>query len=94
VRPTLSFTSPERMLNPAAVGRYIAEFSKALSAEVRMLLQEVGELRDERRRLQQCVLERISPVAGTQSFSQGNRGAHGGQVEARRRRRLQPRLDG
>ncbi|KAI0030150.1 hypothetical protein K488DRAFT_88043 [Vararia minispora EC-137] len=37
--------------------RYIADFSKALASEVRILLQEVGELRDERRRLQQEIAE-------------------------------------
>lgn len=35
--------------------RYINDFSKALASEVRILLQEVGKLRDERRALQQCV---------------------------------------
>ena len=32
--------------------RYINDFSKALASEVRILLQEVGKLRDERRQLQ------------------------------------------
>lgn len=36
--------------------RYINDFSKALASEVRILLQEVGKLRDERRALQQYVL--------------------------------------
>ena len=33
--------------------RYLNDFSKALASEVRILLQEVGKLRDERRALQQ-----------------------------------------
>jgi hypothetical protein len=32
--------------------RYINDFSKALAGEVRILLAEVGQLRDERRALQ------------------------------------------
>ena len=32
--------------------RYLNDFSKALANEVRILLQEVGQLRDERRALQ------------------------------------------
>lgn len=32
--------------------RYINDFSKALASEVRILLDEVGKLRDERRALQ------------------------------------------
>ena len=35
--------------------QYIDEFSKALATEVRMLLGEVGKLREERRNIQQCV---------------------------------------
>ena len=35
--------------------RYLTDFSKALASEVRILLQEVGKLRDERRALQQYV---------------------------------------
>lgn len=35
-----------------ALVRFLADFSKALSNEVRLLLQEVGQLRDERRQLQ------------------------------------------
>jgi hypothetical protein len=38
-----------------AIHRYINDFSKALAGEVKILLQEVGKLRDERRQLQQCV---------------------------------------
>lgn len=32
--------------------RYLNDFSKALASEVRILLAEVGKLRDERRQLQ------------------------------------------
>lgn len=39
--------------------RYINDFSKALASEVRILLQEVGKLRDERRQLQQYVLRLV-----------------------------------
>lgn len=39
--------------------QYLDEFSKALATEVRMLLGEVGKLREERRNIQQCVT--ISP---------------------------------
>ncbi len=35
--------------------QYLDDFSKALSAEVRMLLKEVGKLREEKRALQQSV---------------------------------------
>ena len=35
--------------------QYLDEFSKALATEVRMLLGEVGKLREERRNIQQCV---------------------------------------
>lgn len=35
--------------------QYLDEFSKALASEVRMLLGEVGKLREERRALQQYV---------------------------------------
>ncbi|ETW77500.1 hypothetical protein HETIRDRAFT_421624 [Heterobasidion irregulare TC 32-1] len=37
--------------------RYINDFSKALASEVRILLQEVGKLRDERRALQHEIAE-------------------------------------
>ncbi|PAV18234.1 hypothetical protein PNOK_0672000 [Pyrrhoderma noxium] len=40
--------------------KYINDFSKALANEVRILLQEVGELRDERRRLQFEIAELMS----------------------------------
>ncbi|EJD41560.1 hypothetical protein AURDEDRAFT_186512 [Auricularia subglabra TFB-10046 SS5] len=37
--------------------KYLNDFSKALAGEVRILLQEVGKLRDERRQLQQDISE-------------------------------------
>lgn len=36
--------------------RYIQDVSKAMAQEVRQLMQEVGQLRDERQKLQRCVL--------------------------------------
>lgn len=45
------------------VAQYLDEFSKSLAAEVRMLLAEVGKLREERRNLQQYVsLVFIQPI--------------------------------
>lgn len=41
--------------------RYLNDFSKALASEVRILLQEVGKLRDERRQLQQYASNRDRP---------------------------------
>ncbi|KAI0701978.1 hypothetical protein BC835DRAFT_145706 [Cytidiella melzeri] len=43
--------------NYGAPPKYINEFSKALAGEVRILLQEVGKLRDERRQLQHEISE-------------------------------------
>ncbi|KAI0089021.1 hypothetical protein BDY19DRAFT_947513 [Irpex rosettiformis] len=43
--------------NFGAPPKYINEFSKALAGEVRILLQEVGKLRDERRQLQHEISE-------------------------------------
>jgi len=40
--------------------KYIADFSKALASEVRILLAEVGKLRDERRALQYEIAELMS----------------------------------
>ncbi|KAI0725460.1 hypothetical protein C8Q72DRAFT_852166 [Fomitopsis betulina] len=45
---------------PSSQVRYINEFSKALASEVRILLQEVGKLRDERRQLQYEIAELMS----------------------------------
>ena len=36
----------------AVFDRYVNDFTKALASEVRILLAEVGKLRDERRQLQ------------------------------------------
>ncbi|KAF8214916.1 hypothetical protein K438DRAFT_765528 [Mycena galopus ATCC 62051] len=43
-----------------AVPKYINDFSKALAGEVRILLAEVGQLRDERRALQYEIAELMS----------------------------------
>ncbi|KAJ3554092.1 hypothetical protein NM688_g3287 [Phlebia brevispora] len=43
--------------------KYINDFSKALAGEVRILLQEVGKLRDERRQLQQEIAELMTVKA-------------------------------
>ncbi|KZV95823.1 hypothetical protein EXIGLDRAFT_765900 [Exidia glandulosa HHB12029] len=43
--------------------KYLNDFSKALASEVRILLQEVGKLRDERRQLQQEIAELMSVKA-------------------------------
>jgi hypothetical protein len=40
----------------AATPQYLDEFSKALASEVRMLLGEVGKLREEKRALQKYVV--------------------------------------
>ncbi|KAI5119987.1 hypothetical protein M0805_004431 [Coniferiporia weirii] len=42
---------------PQAPPKYLNDFSKALANEVRILLQEVGQLRDERRQLQYEIAE-------------------------------------
>jgi len=46
--------------NSAAPPKYLNDFSKALASEVRILLQEVGKLRDERRALQYEIAELMS----------------------------------
>ena len=53
VRPhaELGSNSPNHLAR-YVVGRYLNDFSKALAGEVRVLLAEVGKLRDERRQLQ------------------------------------------
>ncbi|KAA1474583.1 hypothetical protein DENSPDRAFT_841187 [Dentipellis sp. KUC8613] len=43
--------------NTGGAPKYINDFSKALAGEVRILLQEVGKLRDERRALQHEIAE-------------------------------------
>ncbi|KAF8636300.1 hypothetical protein AX17_003641 [Amanita inopinata Kibby_2008] len=50
-RNTSTFTPPPK---------YINDFSKALASEVRILLAEVGKLRDERRALQYEIAELLS----------------------------------
>jgi hypothetical protein len=45
-------TEQSRNSNNFPFARYINDFSKALAGEVRILLAEVGQLRDERRALQ------------------------------------------
>ncbi|PSR73233.1 hypothetical protein PHLCEN_2v10893 [Hermanssonia centrifuga] len=47
--------------NYGAPPKYLNDFSKALASEVRILLQEVGKLRDERRQLQQYASHRDRP---------------------------------
>ncbi|EJD01918.1 uncharacterized protein FOMMEDRAFT_108953 [Fomitiporia mediterranea MF3/22] len=42
---------------PTAPPKHINDFTKALASEVRILLQEVGQLRDERRQLQYEIAE-------------------------------------
>ncbi|KAI0342483.1 hypothetical protein BDW22DRAFT_1357841 [Trametopsis cervina] len=49
--------------NYGAPPKYINEFSKALAGEVRILLQEVGKLRDERRQLQHEISELMAVKA-------------------------------
>ena len=43
------------ILTLADVQRYIQDVSKAMAAELRQLMQEVGQLRDERQKLQRYV---------------------------------------
>ncbi|TFK31339.1 hypothetical protein BDQ12DRAFT_154318 [Crucibulum laeve] len=45
---------------PATPPKYLNDFSKALASEVRILLAEVGKLRDERRQLQYEIAELMS----------------------------------
>jgi len=63
------WTRPEKMSNKVERGpynasgappKYINDFSKALASEVRILLDEVGKLRDERRALQYEIAELMS----------------------------------
>ncbi|KAI0062511.1 hypothetical protein BV25DRAFT_1870279 [Artomyces pyxidatus] len=46
-----------------AAPKYLNDFSKALASEVRILLQEVGKLRDERRALQHEIAELMAVKA-------------------------------
>jgi hypothetical protein len=43
--------------NPNTAPKHIVDFTKALAGEIRILLQEVGKLRDERRQLQYEIAE-------------------------------------
>jgi len=49
---TLVFIEDGHWRTHAYSTRYLNDFSKALASEVRILLAEVGKLRDERRQLQ------------------------------------------
>jgi hypothetical protein len=49
--------------SPTATPKYLNDFSKALASEVRILLQEVGKLRDERRALQHEIAELMAVKA-------------------------------
>ena len=54
--PKCVFVVEKKVVDPVANQtvrfRYLNDFSKALAGEVRILLAEVGKLRDERRQLQ------------------------------------------
>jgi hypothetical protein len=90
-----------------ALHRYLNDFSKALASEVRILLQEVGKLRDERGALQQYVQKQtllhqrhtnlikipiFPPQPPEPHHLQRDRRTDGGQSQAQRSRRLLPRL--
>jgi hypothetical protein len=53
--PIAASSTQRKKTHPNHHIRYLNDFSKALASEVRILLQEVGKLRDERRALQQYV---------------------------------------
>ncbi|KZP20289.1 hypothetical protein FIBSPDRAFT_668087, partial [Athelia psychrophila] len=54
--------------------RYLNDFSKALAGEVRILLAEVGKLRDERRQLQYEIAELMSVKSKHGSGGEYNEG--------------------
>ncbi|KAH9077816.1 hypothetical protein EDB83DRAFT_2636362 [Lactarius deliciosus] len=54
---------PGATFSPSATPKYLNDFSKALASEVRILLQEVGKLRDERRALQHEIAELMAVKA-------------------------------
>ncbi|KAI0280373.1 hypothetical protein BGY98DRAFT_964089 [Russula aff. rugulosa BPL654] len=54
---------PGAPFSPTATPKYLNDFSKALASEVRILLQEVGKLRDERRALQHEIAELMAVKA-------------------------------
>ncbi|KIP10765.1 hypothetical protein PHLGIDRAFT_125282 [Phlebiopsis gigantea 11061_1 CR5-6] len=67
--------------NYGAPPKYINDFSKALAGEVRILLQEVGKLRDERRQLQHEIAELMAVKA---KYSEGGEyGAAAGWLQRR-----------
>ncbi|KAH7101731.1 hypothetical protein BKA62DRAFT_702069 [Auriculariales sp. MPI-PUGE-AT-0066] len=55
--------SQKQPYGKGAPPKYLNDFSKALASEVRILLQEVGKLRDERRQLQQEIAELMAVKA-------------------------------
>lgn len=52
----IDYFIPQNWVTNIQMLQYLDEFSKALATEVRMLLGEVGKLREERRSLQQYAL--------------------------------------
>ncbi|KAH9974010.1 hypothetical protein BGW80DRAFT_1458575 [Lactifluus volemus] len=54
---------PTGPFSPTTTPKYLNDFSKALASEVRILLQEVGKLRDERRALQHEIAELMAVKA-------------------------------
>lgn len=100
VRPPSPQTDARKLRQTIFVpSRYLNDFSKALASEVRILLQEVGKLRDERRALQQYVLSTLlaSPqhpltIIPRLPIFQRDRRADGRQSQTQCRRRVLPRL--
>ncbi|EKM57171.1 uncharacterized protein PHACADRAFT_172848 [Phanerochaete carnosa HHB-10118-sp] len=68
--------------NYGAPPKYINDFSKALAGEVRILLQEVGKLRDERRQLQHEISELMAVRAKYSSGGEYTPDWHPGHREA------------
>ncbi|KAJ3930850.1 MAG: hypothetical protein NXY57DRAFT_1049286 [Lentinula lateritia] len=60
--------------------RHIYDFSKALAGEVRILLAEVGQLRDERRQLQYEIAEIMALKSKNTGSQEEYRGMPGGMV--------------
>jgi len=59
----MASNKPSGAFSPSATPKYLNDFSKALASEVRILLQEVGKLRDERRALQHEIAELMAVKA-------------------------------
>ncbi|KAH9996223.1 hypothetical protein BJV77DRAFT_1059446 [Russula vinacea] len=59
----MASNKPTGAFSPTATPKYLNDFSKALASEVRILLQEVGKLRDERRALQHEIAELMAVKA-------------------------------